>query len=57
MALKCDICLKTVPRGKGYALTTSQVVYNRTYWEYAFYSPVGIYDEAREDAWRDYKTK
>ena len=36
MALKCDICLNTVPKGKGYALTTTQVVNNPAYWEYAF---------------------
>ncbi len=36
MPLKCDICLNNVPKGKGYALTTTQVVNNPAYWEYAF---------------------
>jgi hypothetical protein len=36
MSLKCDICLRRVRAGTGYALTTKQVVTNPTYWEYAF---------------------
>lgn len=36
MALKCDVCLKPVPKSRGYALTTTQVTTAPAYWEYAF---------------------
>jgi len=36
MARKCDVCLKTIPRNRGYALTTTQVATTPAYWEYAF---------------------
>ncbi len=34
--MQCDICLEPVPKGMGYALTTTQVVTEPGYWEYAF---------------------
>ena len=36
MGLMCDICLKPVPEGHGYALTTTEVSTTVAYWEYAF---------------------
>lgn len=36
MPLKCDICMKAIPKGSGYALTTTQVTSTPAYWKYAF---------------------
>jgi len=36
MAMKCDVCLKSVPKGRAYALTTTQVATTPTFWEYLF---------------------